>query len=77
MSRRSNIFDTVDLDALFQLIELRLRHLAMGADAITPEQPVRAVRARARAAINWSAAAGPRVEIEPAIEISRGRPSGR
>ena len=31
------VFDAVDLDALLQFIELRLRHLAMGADAIAPQ----------------------------------------
>src|SRR5216684_4103289 len=31
------VFDAVNLDAIFQLVELRLRHLAMGADAVTPE----------------------------------------
>src|SRR5438093_3333869 len=31
------VFDAVDLDALLQFIELRLRDLAMGADAIAPQ----------------------------------------
>ena len=31
------VFDAVDLDALFQLVELALRHLAMGADAVAPQ----------------------------------------
>src|SRR6266700_1631656 len=31
------IFDAVDLDTPFQLVELGLRHLAMGSDAITPQ----------------------------------------
>src|SRR6266700_904962 len=32
-----SVFDAVDLDAFLQLVELGLRHLAMGADAIAPE----------------------------------------
>src|SRR5438552_4610779 len=31
------VFDAVDLDAVLQLVELRLRHLAVGADAITAQ----------------------------------------
>src|SRR6185312_9658846 len=31
------VFDAVDLDAILQLIELRLRHLAVGANAVAPE----------------------------------------
>src|SRR3984885_3296091 len=31
------VFDAIDFDAFFQLVELVLRHLAMGPDAITPQ----------------------------------------
>src|SRR6202790_3871387 len=31
------VFDALDLDALFQLVELRLGDLAMGTDAVTPQ----------------------------------------
>src|SRR5882724_5229175 len=61
------VFDAVDLDAFFQFIELRLRHLAMGADAITP-QPAgigQFERARQPAIIGQQQQAFG-VEIEPA-----------
>ena len=61
------VFDAVDLDALLQFVELRLRHLAMGADAIAP-QPAgigQFERARQPAVIGQQQQALG-VEIEPA-----------
>ena len=61
------VFDAVDLDALLQLVELRLRDLAMGADAVAP-QPAgvgQFERARQPAVIGQQQQALG-VEIEPA-----------
>ncbi len=61
------VFDAVDLDALLQLVELPLRHLAMGADAIAaqPAGVGQFERARQPAVIGQQQQALG-VEVEPA-----------
>ena len=61
------VFDAVDLDAFFQLVELALRDLAMGADAITPQPAgVRQFERARQPAIIGEQQQAFGVEIEPA-----------
>jgi len=72
------VFDTVDLDALFQFIELRLRDLAVGADAIAPQPAVSGSSSARASPPSLVSSRRPSVlKSSRPIEISRGNPSGR